>query len=873
MNLPRLEEYLNSKEYEERLTSRLEINKLAQDNYFKRQQVIANCINDPKYFINNFCWLNEPRNIGNADLEFFLFPYQNEVIDDLYQAETLGEDRLFEKSRDLGFTWMMTAYYLWRWKFSRGWIGLFGSRKQEEVDNRCYSDDTEVLTKDGWKLFKDVDITKDLFATRNKKTKEFEWQKAFYKHHDYYEGDFYHINTRTLDLMVSPNHRVLYRNNPWGKIQGKYDSNERISKAEDLYKRGDSLITIPATSKWTGKEINNFTFKGKDSVKKAYGRGRIYQTKATGFKMEGDDYCAFMGMWLAEGCKKDKGFFISQMEKSKGYEEYKNLLIKIFEVEPYYNGLGWGKGNSPIYDYIKQFGLADTKFIPQEIMDSTPRQLGIFLHYYMLGDGCFSAQPTMGTVSKKMADQLQEAIQKLGFSAMIQTEIAKKDRTMKDGRIIKKENCLPFYRLNIRTSRYQTINIKKTKYKGDIWCVSVPNEILYVRRNGKPVWCGNTISSFFGKLRFMFYRLPDWMIPKNFKKKMYDNENKLFNPEINSLIQGESSNPNFGRDRRSSITVIDELFLHEYAQDMWRNVAETSKCRIGVSTPKPTRFAKTLKEAMSTNGWLRSYHWSKHPFKDQEWYEEEKKRYLGDEMGLRMELELEYLTNPDTLVYPQAELIKIEHREYQLGNPIYVSLDWGSAPSATVFCWWQRQDKWVLLEALQVKEKHINWYMPFLCPDVPVNLDYKYDKYEQEVLDKVRKWSKAFNFYGEAAHWQKNMTTSTSIAQELMKDPYRVQLRYNPNAIGHQARQAAVKELIRQGVVFNDTYYCSGILDSMSMAHFPKTQGTREKEAPVHDETADARSAVENFAVNVMGVRTGIKVTTYNKKYANIGRR
>ena len=518
MNLPRLEEYLNSKEYEERLTSRLEINKLAQDNYFKRQQVIANCINDPKYFINNFCWLNEPRNIGNADLEFFLFPYQDTVIDDLYQAETLGEDRLFEKSRDLGFTWMMTAYYLWRWKFSRGWIGLFGSRKQEEVDNR-------------------------------------------------------------------------------------------------------------------------------------------------------------------------------------------------------------------------------------------------------------------------------------------------------------------------------------------------------------------TISSFFGKLRFMFYRLPDWMIPKNFKKKMYDNENKLFNPEINSLIQGESSNPNFGRDRRSSITIIDELFLHEYAQDMWRNVAETSKCRIGVSTPKPTRFAKTLKEAMSTNGWLRSYHWSKHPFKDQEWYEEEKKRYLGDEMGLRMELELEYLTNPDTLVYPQAELIKIEHREYQLGNPIYVSLDWGSAPSATVFCWWQRQDKWVLLEALQVKEKHINWYMPFLCPDVPVNLDYKYDKYEQEVLDKVRKWSKAFNFYGEAAHWQKNMTTSTSIAQELMKDPYRVQLRYNPNAIGHQARQAAVKELIRQGVVFNDTYYCSGILDSMSMAHFPKTQGTREKEAPVHDETADARSAVENFAVNVMGVRTGIKVTTYNKKYANIGRR
>jgi nucleoside-diphosphate-sugar epimerase len=32
----------------------------------------------------------------------------------------------------------------------------------------------------------------------------------------------------------------------------------------------------------------------------------------------------------------------------------------------------------------------------------------------------------------------------------------------------------------------------KEKYKGYVYCVEVPNRIIYVRRNGKSVWCGNS---------------------------------------------------------------------------------------------------------------------------------------------------------------------------------------------------------------------------------------------------------------------------------------------------------------------------------------------------------------------------------------------
>jgi replicative DNA helicase Mcm len=37
-------------------------------------------------------------------------------------------------------------------------------------------------------------------------------------------------------------------------------------------------------------------------------------------------------------------------------------------------------------------------------------------------------------------------------------------------------------------------NITTAHYTGKIYCVEVPDHIIYVRRNGKPVWCGNTIS-------------------------------------------------------------------------------------------------------------------------------------------------------------------------------------------------------------------------------------------------------------------------------------------------------------------------------------------------------------------------------------------
>ena len=35
------------------------------------------------------------------------------------------------------------------------------------------------------------------------------------------------------------------------------------------------------------------------------------------------------------------------------------------------------------------------------------------------------------------------------------------------------------------------------EYHGNVHCVTVPNGVVYVRRNGRPVWCGNSIPGMF----------------------------------------------------------------------------------------------------------------------------------------------------------------------------------------------------------------------------------------------------------------------------------------------------------------------------------------------------------------------------------------
>lgn len=58
------------------------------------------------------------------------------------------------------------------------------------------------------------------------------------------------------------------------------------------------------------------------------------------------------------------------------------------------------------------------------------------------------------------------------------------------GKRVKYMNIVDSFEVNDPGNNEETEEL--TKYKGKVYCLEVPNNVLYVRRNGKTVWCGNS---------------------------------------------------------------------------------------------------------------------------------------------------------------------------------------------------------------------------------------------------------------------------------------------------------------------------------------------------------------------------------------------
>ncbi|GAI12997.1 unnamed protein product [marine sediment metagenome] len=133
----------------------------------------------------------------------------------------------------------------------------------------CYSADMEILTDRGWRLFKDLD-KEDKVLQVDPQTLEMTFVTPGLIYSSWYKGEMIHFKGMQIDLMVTPNHRMLY--------EGSYKRRRKIKRADELpfgsyiFKAGE----------WQGGEIEVKHF------------GPITLTPK--------QYCKFMGIWLAEGC-------------------------------------------------------------------------------------------------------------------------------------------------------------------------------------------------------------------------------------------------------------------------------------------------------------------------------------------------------------------------------------------------------------------------------------------------------------------------------------------------------------------------------------------------------------------------------------------
>jgi hypothetical protein len=374
-----------------------------------------------------------------------------------------------------------------------------------DADWGCYSEDTEVLTSNGWKKFGEVKVGEKI-PSLNIKTGKVEETINTQTLVRPFNGEMINFKSRSCDLLVTTDHNMVASINAGANNWKPY----QIIKAKDIENKKSKLIK---TADWSGKFINYWKIPAIETKQEIIERdklGRIKKSKGKKYKKEElkipiKTFLTFLGFYLSEGCcsKNGTSINIAQMRKSKGWNKIKECLDELKLLGLNYSideRRGFTIYSKQLCNYIKSFvpGYSYEKYIPREILKLDKSLLFNLYEAMMLGDGNYSngVLCQYSTSSPKLKNTFEELINILGWSPTtnIKNNIGRK---IIGDRIVKRLG----YQISInRKQIYQTFNNnpfgakpKRQQYIGNIVCLVLDkNHTMLVRRNGKQVWCGNS---------------------------------------------------------------------------------------------------------------------------------------------------------------------------------------------------------------------------------------------------------------------------------------------------------------------------------------------------------------------------------------------
>lgn len=356
----------------------------------------------------------------------------------------------------------------------------------------CYSSDTEVMTDNGWKLIKDVDISKDIIMSLNPDTKNIEMVKAVDYIKNHVNGELYNYHTGHMDFCVTGNHRMYaeYRNCNGENVSIPFVNAEDVKKSYMLPLAGFS---------WSGKDEKYFILPATTQLEQ-YSRKEITVPEK---KILMEDWLEFFGFYIADGCYRNhinsygKRDYTISIKQNKDNEKYVlNLIKKLGYKVEISRGSTDSNNNYNIYskqlwEYLSQFGRSTEKYIPREFLDLDTKYLMALYKGYTNGDSslCADGHTHFSTTSIRLIENIQEIILKI-FGRVVQYHKYTRKHSYDDNYGVCYSINLTIDKNRGNYSRYGVA--EKVPYNDNVYCLTLEkNHIMLVRHNGKIGWCGN----------------------------------------------------------------------------------------------------------------------------------------------------------------------------------------------------------------------------------------------------------------------------------------------------------------------------------------------------------------------------------------------
>jgi len=355
----------------------------------------------------------------------------------------------------------------------------------------CYDPETEILTSSGWKRFDVLDQSLDRVLTWNRWAERAEFEPFSLVRYDY-DGPMLRIAQRGLDLLVTPDHRM------WAQKmkEGGGWSPWHFATAETVGTRGVWRFRRDCDPVNGSVEVAECLIPSR-TYRSGPGGRITRETKE--LRLPVLDYAKFLGYVIAEGhtriSRNGAGSYVGITQK-KGpvLDDIREIVSNL--------GLQWREycdprkptvvtahisgGSDFVRRVQKDAGTgARNKRIPRWLMEHKDRRVleGLWEALWA-GDGSTAAGTRVyDTASGGLAADVQELLLRLGSAASVSRY---------------SQPSGEFYR--VRVLQNGTIGSHGSarsweNYKGPVWCVSTANGIVYVRRNGHGVWCGNCYRS------------------------------------------------------------------------------------------------------------------------------------------------------------------------------------------------------------------------------------------------------------------------------------------------------------------------------------------------------------------------------------------
>ena len=421
-------------------------------------------------------------------------------------------------------------------------VSIFRNLMLMDKLRECYSEDTEVLTDQGFKTIDQlVHKTTNLMhnpnyvngaaldengnlssilamkedfkvACFNPDNSEIEYHKPIELHMSQYAGKMIHFKSRNMNALVSPNHKMFLQKknrldgeagwNAWAKVPAQEIIPTRTyrfralaswqGQDQEFVNVLDKQVPIELYLKFLGYLISEgcvskAASKRKTETCKSYtGSGVITFTQ----KVTSDCYADM---------KETLESFAAIFNKHVG-NNTRNIPLGNFKNKPNNVWNGYICSND-LYNFLKK-EISDHekctshfKRIPRWVLGLKPELLKIILNTLVLGDGSHIENIKSNgfkyyTVSKQLADDVQEMAFKCGYAAGICTN-ERKNKPSKEyvvGWSDAADGNFPILIPNNNRPK----QIQEVDYNGVVWCFEVPTGLFVTRRGGRISIHGNS---------------------------------------------------------------------------------------------------------------------------------------------------------------------------------------------------------------------------------------------------------------------------------------------------------------------------------------------------------------------------------------------